>query len=377
MKKLTTEEFIKKAIQIHGNKYDYSKVEYVNSHSKVCIICPEHGEFWQEANAHLKGQKCPKCSYKKISINKKNSTSHFIEKAKQIHGNKYDYSKVDYIDNKTKVCIICPEHGEFWQKPSNHLNGSGCKKCGFKKIWKNRKKTTGKFIEEAKQIHNNRYDYSKVEYATNDTKVCIICPEHGEFWQTPSSHLKGCGCRKCGITIGSLKQVKKINEFIKKAKSIHGNKYDYSKVEYINSRTKVCIICPEHGEFWQEPSSHLKGCGCPICKESKLEKTVRTILNDFGIKYIEHCNKTNLKWIGNQHLDFFIPKLNIAIECQGIQHYKKDSFYAKKNGFDKIKKLDENKKQLCKINNIKLIYIPYNLSNEQISKKIGKMVSKA
>ena len=190
-KKKTKEEFIASAREVHGDKYDYSKVEYVCALTKVCIICPEHGDFWQEANSHLRGQGCPKCKYEKQS----SSTEEFIQKAHKVHGDKYDYSKVEYDGYKTKVCIICPKHGEFWQTPNSHLNGNGCPKCKGEK----QTCTTDEFIAKAKKIHGDKYDYSKVEYVNNHTKVCIICPEHGEFWQIPSSHLQGKGCPKCGI----------------------------------------------------------------------------------------------------------------------------------------------------------------------------------
>ena len=128
MKKLSIEQFIRKSKLIHHDKYDYSKVEYINSRTKICIICPEHGEFWQKPRVHLKGSGCPLC-YKENNHTTLLSTESFIEKAKKIHGDKYDYSYVKYINAKTPVCIICPEHGEFWQKPNYHLSGNGCQKC--------------------------------------------------------------------------------------------------------------------------------------------------------------------------------------------------------------------------------------------------------
>lgn len=128
-KKLTTQEFIEKARSLHGNKYDYSKVDYINNHTKVCIICPIHGEFLQTPNAHLMGQGCIKCSYMKCRNDRKLTLQEFISRARHIHGDKYDYSKVEYINTMTKVCIICPKHGEFWMKPNGHLNGQGCQKC--------------------------------------------------------------------------------------------------------------------------------------------------------------------------------------------------------------------------------------------------------
>lgn len=124
MKKLTIEEFTRRAREIHGDCYDYSKVEYKGNKVKVCIICPIHGEFWQKPNDHLMGHGCPECSGK----NQKD-TERFIQDARKVHGDRYDYSKVDYKNSKTKICIICPIHGEFWQSPNVHLKGSGCRKC--------------------------------------------------------------------------------------------------------------------------------------------------------------------------------------------------------------------------------------------------------
>ena len=126
-KRLTTEEFVERAKKIHGDKYDYSKVEYINNSTEVCIICSKHGEFWQKPEKHLRGHGCAKCC--KTGI--KSNTNDFIEKAKIVHGDKYDYSKVEYVNNHTKVCIICPIHGEFWQTPNSHLNGNGCFDCSY------------------------------------------------------------------------------------------------------------------------------------------------------------------------------------------------------------------------------------------------------
>ena len=118
----------------------------------------------------------------------------FIERARKTHGNKYDYSQVDYINNRTKVCIVCPIHGAFWQAPNNHMKGVGCQKCARKY-----KPTAQEFAERAREIHGDKYDYSNVDYKNARTKICIVCPEHGEFWQVPDSHLRGYGCPRCGI----------------------------------------------------------------------------------------------------------------------------------------------------------------------------------
>jgi len=263
MGKLTKEEFVKKAKDIHGEKYDYSKVEYNGMYEKVCIICPEHGEFWQLPLNHIRNHGCPKCSSEKIK--RSSNYTEFTEKAKKVHGNKYDYSKVKYVNARTKVCIICPEHGEFWQTPNSHLSGNGCKKCGNKIISDKKKKNIEEFIEKAKEIHGDKYDYHKSVYNGCDEKIEIICKKHGSFFQNPLSHLHGCGCPICAKEKLSKNNRCSKEDFIKNATEIHKGKYDYSKVEYVNGKTKVCIICPEHGEFWQSPNNHLKGKGCKKC----------------------------------------------------------------------------------------------------------------
>lgn len=197
-KKLTQEDFIRRSKVAHGDKYDYSLVEYKGTKEKVAIICPIHGLFMQVPDSHMKGIGCPLCGQIKASNKLKLTAEQFISKAREIHGDIYDYSKVDYIDSSTKVCIICPKHGEFWQIPNSHLNGSGCVKCSYVVRGQNKSITTEEFIRRAKEIHGNKYDYSKVDCKNSSTKVCIICPTHGEFWQAPSGHIYAKqGCQKC------------------------------------------------------------------------------------------------------------------------------------------------------------------------------------
>ena len=297
----------------------------------------------------------------------------FVQKAKLIHGCKYDYSKVKYCNNKVKVCIICPEHGEFWISPNNLLTGGGCSKCANETKMVSQRLTTQEFIEKAIEVHGKKYDYSKVKYFKSKTKVCIICPEHGEFWQTPSDHLQHKGCSKCANErIHSLQKLT-TGEFIKRAKEIHGNKYIYSNVEYNGMNNKVCIICPEHGEFWQTPHDHLKKSGCAKCSQSHLEKKTEEILLDNGIKYE---TQKHFKWLGRQSLDFYLPEYNIAIECQGEQHFKPIDFAGKgikfaENLLKKNIERDKNKLRLCENNKIKLFYVNY---NENVINKINQII---
>jgi hypothetical protein len=287
---------------------------------------------------------------------KRLTTQQFIKKAKKVHGDKYDYSKVEYTNSQTKVCIICPEHGEFWQTPNNHLKKNGCPSCGKLTQNKSETKTTENFIKESTIIHNNKYDYSKTIYEGALKKVCIICPEHGEFWQTPTSHLHGCGCKKCkgfGLTN---------DEWIEKAKKIHGNKYNYSKTKYNGAYSKVCIICPEHGEFWQFPNNHLNGAGCPNCRNYKLENEIKILLEKKHINFEQH---KHFKWLKNKNsyktLDFYLPDYSVIIECQGIQHFEPTDFAGKgkewaTQKYNETKETDNLKLNLCKEHGLTMFY---------------------
>lgn len=194
--------FLKRAREIHGDKYDYSKVEYINNRTKICIICPEHGEFWQTPHDHLDKCKCPKCSHTDRILKRRKDLEYFIAQANEVHKNKYDYSKVVYSNAQTPITIICPEHGEFNMRPSNHLNNQGCPECKKKKLGKHFQSNTEDFINKSKKVHGDKYDYSKVDYVNNRVKVNIICPIHGEFIQKPLDHLHGSGCPECGKKFG-------------------------------------------------------------------------------------------------------------------------------------------------------------------------------
>jgi hypothetical protein len=186
---------------------------------------------------------------------KRKSNDEFIRDCKKTHGDKYNYSKCEYKGNRTKVVISCPEHGDFEQIPHNHIEGKGCPMCGGSK-----KHDIFSFIEKSKLKHNNFYNYDSVIYINSNTKVKIKCPLHGYFEQCPIKHINGSGCQNCGGT-------KKMNtvEFIQKSSLKHGTKYDYKLVDYINNKTKVEIICRDHGYFLITPSNHLKGVGCSKC----------------------------------------------------------------------------------------------------------------
>jgi serine protease inhibitor ecotin len=344
-----TLKFINKAKLKHGDEYDYSLTEYIDSRTKVKIICKTHGVFEQTPHHHIsRKQGCNKCSYNKISENTRKNNHVFINEAKTKHGDKYDYSLVDYINSKTKVKIICPIHGVFEQTPDNHLKGQICGKCSglFK--------TTDEFILDSKKIHGNKYDYSISEFKNVKTKIKIICPIHGVFEQLPNAHTKlKQGCPKC------IGRNKTNDDFILDSKTKHGDKYDYSLVDYINSKTKVKIICPIHGVFEQTPNMHLRGNGCPICKESKGEKKIREYLVKHNVVFNQQFSFINCKNVQVLPFDFYLPEYNTCIEYDGIQHFKPINRFGGENGFLKVKHNDSIKTKFCFDNNIKLLRIAY------------------
>ena len=285
---------------------------------------------------------------------RKLTTEKFIEKANKKHLNKYNYSLVIYENCSTKVKILCPIHGIFEQTPRMHLYGNSCPKCSHP----SRKLSQEEFIEKAREIHGDNYDYSLVKYKGNKLKVKIICLKHGIFEQTPNHHMRGIGCSKCTTS-------HKLNseEFIKKAKKTHGNKYDYSKINYINSQTTVSILCRKHGTFKQTPNSHLANHGCPKCNESKGEKKIRTFLEKNNISYVKEKRFDNCK---NKYLlpfDFYIFHKNLLIEYDGIQHFKPINYFGGEKAFKQLKENDKIKNKFAKENNINLIRIPYNKLN--------------
>lgn len=196
-RKLHSEEFIEKAISIHGDRYSYSMVDYKNNNTNVKIICKKHGVFEQLPTNHISGKGCKFCANNVLC-----TLESFILKAKKIHNNKYCYDKVEYKNINTKIAIICKIHGEFNQIPQHHLNGRGCVLCGNKIKNKERTKTIEWFKKEANKIHKNKYDYSNSVYISNKALLLITCIKHGEFKQRPDHHLSGVGCPKCKISKG-------------------------------------------------------------------------------------------------------------------------------------------------------------------------------
>lgn len=309
---ITYENFINRAVALHGDKYDYSRVKIVGSNVKTTIICKEHGPWEQMVGNHLAGHGCEKCAgVSKIS------KEDFILRARKIHGDKYDYSKSIINGLKNRITVVCKIHGPFVKIISEYLKGTGCPKCSKIK----RHRTNQDFIDEANLKHNFKYDYSKTNFTKTTEKIIVICKDHGEFEQIANSHLVGNGCFYCAIKGTSSCT----EEFIKKAEVIHNFKYDYSNVVYTNSITKVNIVCPKHGKFFQKPNAHLNGSGCPNCY-GHISKPETAWLDFLNIQKenrnfrIEHNNK-------KYFVDGFEPLTNTVYEFNGDYWHGNPAFY--------------------------------------------------
>ena len=305
----------------------------------------------------------------------KKTTNEWIDQVKLIHGDRYNYDKSKYTGSKDKLTIICKEHGEFLQAAEKHAKGQGCPRCsqkGPKSVL-----NLEQWINKVSIIHDNKYDYSKCVYTRSKDKVIIICPIHGEFEQAAGEHFHY-GCIKCANVYKS-----NTSEFIKKSNKIHNNLYNYSLVNYNNAHTKVCIVCPKHGDFWQEPNNHLNGQGCPICKASKGELLIYEWLRENDIKFKREFELITPEIARDSNLmliDFFVIYNNkqYFIEYDGIQHYEYVPYFHKEGVVDFEKQLRRDKvlNNFCELHKDKVTLIRFNYqqSNEEIIEILNKMI---
>lgn len=297
------------------------------------------------------------------------TTEQFIEKAMLIHNNFYMYNLTCYINNSTKIVVTCPIHGNFHQTPGNHLMGHGCPNCRNEKLGKLKRSNIQEFIQKSIELHGNKNDYSKANYTNNRTKVCVTCLtyNHGDYWITPNNHLKGKGCPKCKSDKLSLDRRITIEQFIEKARVIHGNKYNYSKSIPTNYHLKVIIICSKHGEFKQTIGSHLSGSGCPVCKKSKGELTIIAILEKYNIDFIDEYR---IPEIANElYYDFYLPEYRLLIEFHGIQHYQYSPHFHRKGEDDFLKQKERDDFIRSNARQFKYRFLEFNYKQlEELSK---------
>lgn len=361
-KRLTTEEFIERARRVHGDLYDYSLVEYSGAHSPIRIICIKHDVFVQKPSDHLDGCGCQTC----FKENARLTTEKFIERSRQIYGDEYDYSETEYINMGTPLKIRCYKHGYYNTIPQVHLRGGGCVVCRsrnafekkildkfgntFKYNWdkylkvgdevsvtcdkhgeflvkperflvlkygctgcskehchKKLRKYKDHFVEIANKTHDYKYDYSLVpENCRQLDLVTIICPDHGEFLQRIGPHAHGHGCQEC-----TNSRPITLEEFLKRAKKKHGDKFNYSKVNYKSYTDEVVIICPKHEELLQTPNQHIIGHGCNECALEISGLKQRTGRD----KFIEKANKVHGGRYKYHKVEYITAKDKVIISC--------------------------------------------------------------
>lgn len=277
-KRQTTEGFIAKALVVHGDKYDYTKVDYVRSKEEVTITCKDCGnEFKQQPRNHLFGNGCPECK----RLASKMTQDEFIAAAKAVHGDRYDYTLLVYVSARENVDVLCKVHGVFSQCASKHLEGCGCTLCGRTNL------TTQEFVERAKSLYGDEYDYSEVVYVTSNAKVTFTCSKGHRYEQTPNAHLAGNGCRECWRLIVGKAGTSNSAEFVRKSILVHGNRFDYSGVAYVRDNVPVEISCHKGHKFKQTPNAHLAGKGCKTCAAVAIGDSKRDTRESFIAKAIE------------------------------------------------------------------------------------------
>lgn len=359
-KKLSQEEVINKINDVHGSLYDHSKLTYINKRTKFELICKKHGAFFTTLDQIIRSQGCPICGKSDAAKKRRVSFESFFNKANKVHNSKYEYDKDSYIKISEKIKIKCPIHGWFEQMADAHSNHSyGCPKCGRLVQISKRKLSNEEFVTMVSKIHSNKFDYSKVNYINNKTKVEVICNQHGSFFPTPDNHLLGSGCPNCGIEKVHAEQIKDLDSFIKDSINLHGKKYDYSNVNYLGGKKMVTIICSKHGPFEQTPNNHQQGNGCPNCKTSKGEEMVIRILSSLDIIFKQQFTFENLIDKRKLKCDFYLPDYNAVIEFNGIQHYEPINRFGNVYGFEETQRRDKIKRDYLLLNSISLLEIHY------------------
>lgn len=366
IKENTFNKFLIRAREIWDDRFDYSQCVYDNYNHHLKILCRKHNNLFEQLPSnHLKYNGCEFCcteeffarQAKNIIDNKNN----FIEKSNKVHYNKFNYDLIEYINNLTKIIIICPTHGEFAQTPGSHTMGNGCPKCAREE----RHLPLSVFIDRCNEVHNNKYDYSRVILPT-DHKVIIICPLHGEFKQKVDPHSRGKGCPRCGRIDASAKLADTLEDFISKSNKIHDNKYDYSLVDEKEYKEyKVTIICPKHGNFSQTRAIHVRGHGCPKCVERK-SKSETKWLDSLSLPNDQEHRQVFLRLVGGKYIwaDGFDPKTNTIYEFYGSywhgdpEFYNKDDYNAKQEAtFGELYQKTINREDLIKRSGYNLITI--------------------
>ena len=418
--------FIYLAKEVHGDKYDYSLVEYKNSKEKVKIIY-DGVVYEQTPSLHLCGS--PEKNDKLF-----NNLNSFIEKSIKVHGiGVYDYSDVVYVNNLTKVKIKCIFHNIYFETlPGSHINlGCGCSKCGMIKNVKSRqdfkysdetlKKETEQFIENARVVWGDKYDYINTKYYNAKTKVEIIY-DGISYFQLPNCHFKyPCESfltldiflkranKKWGnkydySLVDCIKPFEKVkiiyngivyeqlpenhiryepeidktyyqNLFVERSIKKYGNLYSYDKSKYETSREQLIVTCSKHGDFMVTPVMHLRSGGCPNCNQSIGERLIESFLIDNNISYVRQKQFDDCIFKNKLRFDFYIESHNLIIEFDGAQHFKPIDFFGGIEAFENILIRDEIKNDYCFDNDIDMLRISY-LNQDKINIILNERLNK-
>lgn len=289
MKRKSQEDVIAKFVSIWGDRFDYSKVNYVNSDTRVVIVCGKHGDFSLTSYQHNSGSGCYKCGRESAAIKtgKKNKQSQveFIAECKKKHGDRYDYSKTVYEHSSKLITVGCSVHGDFVTKAASHKYGSGCTKCALAERSKAYSMLPGTFWSRVNEKHGSTYEYL-CEFTGLDNNISIRCDIHGTFEQKACLHLVTSGCQRCSKERVAKSVTITEEDYLTGCYKIHGDTYSYEKTKYIGCYDRVIITCKVHGDFLQRANVHSHGSGCPKCRH-RISKPALAWLTSIGVPVIE------------------------------------------------------------------------------------------
>ena len=357
-------DIVERATKIHKGRYAYPAPEQPpkNNAEKLKIICPEHGPFLQSINSHLQGKGCRACADKRNAATKRASWEEIFTRAAGVHASKYSYPAptAPYKNSRSKLAIVCPEHGKFSQEAATHLAGGGCPICAQAQRIRSCTLPYAETLHLATEVHANKFSYGEVEASRGRRRrLLVICPTHGEFLQDMDRHLRGDGCRRCAREALRVSQSFNFAQTLQGIKDVHGDRYTVLTTPdtFLGFPKKVSMYCAEpwkngrpHGEFLALPNNLSRGQGCPACarKLSKGEAEVRAFIESLGFETIK-ARKDTFPQLERQEFDIYIEKLSLAIEFNGIIWHSER--------FGKPRDYHLKKTELAKTLGIRLIHL--------------------
>jgi len=302
---VTFDEMVVRAREAHGDEFIYRNENWTGASGMIVYECKVHGRVEQIYRDHIRGIGCRQCGYETAASQRRMSLKEFVNRARSIHGDVYDYPDTLPLRNDP-IRIVCRTHGAFYQKRSEHFAGHGCHTCGGRK-----RRTTEQYIEDARARHGDRFSYDRTVFVRTTDKLIVTCGVHGDFLVNANAHLLGNGCMDCaGLRRRTTEQ------FVEKARDRFGDRYDYSLVEYVNSSLEVTIVCHSHGPFEQRPIYHLvNAVGCPKCTYS-VSRPESQWLDDLGIDQSLRQARIRLKG-KSRSVDAYDPETNTVYEFWG------------------------------------------------------------